>query len=124
MQAKTMASSLKLCSLAALTVAVVACGGGSGGDGVGQPAVKETADEFVTRVNKDMYDFSIEAAEAGWVQATFITKDTQAINARANERFLAYFSKAVKQAKAYDGQTLSPTTVRPTMKPREPSCRN
>jgi peptidyl-dipeptidase A len=113
MQAKSRSNLLKSLSLAALTLAVVACGGGSGGVGTSaKPTSKETADEFVARINKGMYDLSVEGAETGWVQATYITKDTQAINARANERYLAYFSKAVKEARAFDGHALSPATAR------------
>ncbi len=102
---------LKLASLTTLVVAVVACSGGNADDNT-KPATMESADEFVARVNKELYELSVEGAEASWVQSTFITKDTQAISARANERGLAYFSKAVKEANAYDGQKLSPATAR------------
>jgi len=40
------------------------------------------------------------------VQLTYITEDTQALAAKADERQLTYFNKAVKQAKTYDTSKL------------------
>jgi peptidyl-dipeptidase A len=82
------------------------CGGGQ------STAPKETADEFVARANKESYELAVDGAETGWVQATYITKDTQAINARATERQLAYTTRISKAAKAYVGQPMSPATAR------------
>jgi peptidyl-dipeptidase A len=72
----------------------------------------ETADAFVTRVNGEMTDLGRESSAAGWAYATYIIPDTEFLNARANERYLSYFSKAVGEAKAYEKQTLSPVTAR------------
>jgi peptidyl-dipeptidase A len=78
----------------------------------------ESADQFVARVNRELTALSDEAQAAAFTQDTFITRDTQLLNARANERYLAYLSKAVAQAKRYDGQKLSPPTARALMKLR------
>jgi peptidyl-dipeptidase A len=75
-------------------------------------APKETADQFVDRLNKDFTALHLEGAQAGWVQATYIMPDTEAINARTNDRFLAYFNSAVEQAKQFDGQSMSPASAR------------
>jgi peptidyl-dipeptidase A len=72
----------------------------------------ETADQFVARVNRELTEIEAEQASAGWVQGTFITVDTEYLNAKANERYLAYLSKAVEEAKRYDGQKLAPATER------------
>jgi peptidyl-dipeptidase A len=72
----------------------------------------ETGDEFVARLNTEMGALGDELNAAGWVQATYITADTQLLSARANERFLAYFSKAVAEARQYDGQKLSEPSAR------------
>jgi peptidyl-dipeptidase A len=81
-----------------------------------QPAASsantETAEQFVARINEEMADQSKELSAAGWVQATYITDDTQLLNARANERFLEYFSKAVEEAGRYEGQKLDPNSAR------------
>lgn len=75
-------------------------------------ASAETADEFVARLNKELAEIGAELSAAGWTQATYITVDTQLMNAKAYERFLAYFSSAVEQAKAFEGQPMSPASKR------------
>jgi len=75
-------------------------------------ARQESADEFVARVNKEMAELGKEVSAAGWVQATYITPDTELLNAKVNERFLAYFSKTVDEAKRYDGQKLEKNAAR------------
>ena len=56
-------------------------------------AAAETADEFVARLNRELAAISLEVNAAGWTQATYITVDTQFLNAKANERLLAAFSR-------------------------------
>ena len=75
-------------------------------------AAAETADEFVARLNREIAAIGLESAAAGWTQGTYITVDTQLLNARANERFLEYFSTAVEQAQKFDGQPMSPSSRR------------
>ena len=82
-------------------------------------AANESADEFVTRVNGELTARAQEAQAAGFTLDTFITPDTQLLNARANDRYLAYLSKAVAEAKRYDVQKLSPATARALMKLRD-----
>ena len=81
-------------------------------------AADESADQFVTRVNGELTALAQEAQAAGFTLDTFITPDTQLLNAKANDRYLAYLSKAVAQSKRYDGQALSPATARALMKLR------
>ena len=72
----------------------------------------ETADEFVARINKEFADIWLEGNAAGWTQATYINVDTELLNARATERWLAAFGKAVEEAKAFDGQPMTPASKR------------
>jgi peptidyl-dipeptidase A len=81
-------------------------------------AAPESADEFVARVNRELTELAQEAQAAGFTQDTFITLDTQLLNAKANERYLAYLSRAVAQARRYDGTQLSPATARALLKLR------
>jgi len=67
-------------------------------------AANESADEFVTRVNGELTARAQEAQAAGFTLDVFITPDTQLLNARANDRYLAYLSKAVAEARRYDTQ--------------------
>jgi peptidyl-dipeptidase A len=75
-------------------------------------ASAETADEFVARVNKEFADIALEVNAAGWTQATYINVDTQLLNARAFERYLEVFSRAVGEAKQFEGQPMSPASKR------------
>jgi peptidyl-dipeptidase A len=75
-------------------------------------ASAETADEFVARLNKEFADLALEVNAAGWTQATYINVDTQLLNAKAYERYLAFFSSAVEQAKQFEGQPMSPASRR------------
>jgi peptidyl-dipeptidase A len=72
----------------------------------------ETADEFVARLNKEFADIWLEGNAAGWTQATYINLDTQLLNARATDRWLAAFGKAVEEAKAFEGQPMSAASKR------------
>ncbi len=76
------------------------------------PAPKQSADEFVAELNRNLAEYSKELNAAGWTQSTYITPDTQLLSAKAQERFLEYFSRAVEQAKQYEGQKLAPQTAR------------
>jgi peptidyl-dipeptidase A len=76
------------------------------------PLSNKGAEEFVAQVNKDVSAHLQELNAAGWTQSTYITPDTQLLNARAQDRFLEYFTKAVKEAKQYEGQKLSPEVSR------------
>jgi peptidyl-dipeptidase A len=72
----------------------------------------ESADQFVARLNAEMAALSLELNTAGFTYATFINPDTEVLNAKANERYLEYFSRAVTQAKRYEGEKLSPINQR------------
>jgi peptidyl-dipeptidase A len=74
--------------------------------------VRESATDFVARVNQELAELNKELGAAGWVQATYITPDTQLLNAKANERYLEYFSKTVEEAKQHEGQTADKNAAR------------
>ncbi|MGC4029451.1 MAG: M2 family metallopeptidase [Steroidobacteraceae bacterium] len=76
------------------------------------PPTSADAAAFVTRLNADMLELGKEVSAAGWVQATYITADTQLLNARANERYLEYFSKAVKESRRFDAVQKDEATAR------------
>ena len=90
---------------------------------VTQATAAESADEFVARVNKELGALALEVDAAGFTQETFIKVDTELLNARANERYLAYLSHALEESKRYEGQQLSPATARALLKLRAERCR-
>jgi peptidyl-dipeptidase A len=75
-------------------------------------AAAETADEFVARLNHELAELSVEINAAGWTQATYITVDTQFLNAKAYERYLAAFSRLVAESKQFEGQPMTPASKR------------
>ena len=78
----------------------------------GKSAPKENADQFVARLNSELTELSLDSNQSGWLQATYINDDSQAVSARSSDRYLAYFNAAVKQAKGYDGQPMAPASRR------------
>jgi peptidyl-dipeptidase A len=96
---------VRLLASIAVVLAVTACGG----DGA---AKKETADEFVARANRELLDAGKETAQASWVQLTYITPDTESLSAKASEREQAAFAKAIAEAKAHEGDEMSPASAR------------
>jgi peptidyl-dipeptidase A len=66
------------------------------------PMTPQGAADFVAAVEKDLYGFSIEAARVAWVNATYITDDTDALNARygaiGTEKSVRYALDAAKYA--------------------------
>jgi peptidyl-dipeptidase A len=75
-------------------------------------AAAETADEFVARLNSELADRAFEVNAAGWTQSTYITVDTEYLNARAYERYLEAFSRLVGESKKFEGQPMSPASKR------------
>jgi len=120
--------SSRLVACAASGALILALAGGCAPPGPGTPApaggvsgragAAQSADEFVARVNGELAALSQEAQAAGFTLDTFITPDTQLLNAKANDRYLAYLSKAVAEARRYDPHELSPASARALMKLR------
>ncbi|HEX4854911.1 MAG TPA: M2 family metallopeptidase [Arenimonas sp.] len=75
-------------------------------------AGSEDADAFVARVNKTVKDMTPEMTSAAWLGATYISEDSQRLEAAANERWLAKNNEFVEQAKTYDPAGLTPATAR------------
>ena len=80
----------------------------------GAPTVAE-AQAFMDRVEADLLASSNEASRAAWVQATFITDDTEAISAKANERLLTMTNEFVVRARRFDGLQMPPDLTRKFM---------
>jgi len=68
----------------------------------GPPTVEE-ARAFLDRANAELLALGNEAARAGWVQATYITDDTEAIAAKASERLLTKTNELVIASRRFKG---------------------
>lgn len=94
---------------AALIIAGAIAGCGS------KNQAKESADEFVARVNAELQQQGHEDAMAAWVMQTYITPDTERLAAKADERVLEYYTRATKEARVYADADLSPQSRRALM---------
>lgn len=75
-------------------------------------APAETASAFIARANHDLSALAREVQSANFVQATDITPDTQFIEAKANDRYLALLGRDAAAARQFAGQKLAPADER------------
>lgn len=75
------------------------------------PTVAE-AKAFADEAEAKLFELSLEASRAGWVQSTYITDDTEALAAKANERAINAGVEYAKKAVRYDVPKLSAETAR------------
>jgi len=66
-----------------------------------------SAHAFVGQINHDLADLYYEGQVADFTQQTFITPDTQFMNAKANDRYLAALGQAAEEAKRYADAAIS-----------------
>ena len=68
------------------------------------PAAPTAADakQFLDTVNDSMKKLEVEGSQAGWVQQNFITDDTEAIEARVNQRVTDAIAKFAKDSVKFD----------------------
>ncbi|MBL4671401.1 MAG: M2 family metallopeptidase, partial [Arenicella sp.] len=75
-------------------------------------AKKESAKEFVARIETQGQALAKEVEAAYWVRNTYITDDTAVLASKAGERSLAFSSSVVEQAKKYKGSKMDKNTAR------------
>lgn len=73
--------------------------------GPGKPSAEE-ARKFLDDAEARLLALSDETNQAQWVQSNFITQDTEALSARANERMIKAAVEFSKQAARFDGVAL------------------
>jgi peptidyl-dipeptidase A len=69
------------------------------------PTVQE-AELFMKQVEARLAEMSVKVNHATWVQENFITEDTEALSADAQEQMTALTADLVEQAKRFDGLAL------------------
>ena len=72
------------------------------------PPSGDDARTFLAEVNDTMARLSIEAGQASWVYSTYITQDTEALNARANQVYIDAVARYAKAAARFDKVDVSP----------------
>ncbi|HSY07412.1 MAG TPA: M2 family metallopeptidase [Steroidobacteraceae bacterium] len=76
------------------------------------PPPAPTASAFVARVNEELADLGHEAQLTGFTQDTFLTSDTQFLNAQANDHYLAALGRAAQGARQFAAEKLAPADAR------------
>src|SRR6202051_2326570 len=66
------------------------------------------AKKFLDDADKKLFDLSLDSNQASWIQSTYITDDTEAVAARANERGIAEAVRLAKGAVRFDQLILPP----------------
>ncbi len=74
------------------------------------------ADAFIAGINQDLRKMLPYLNAATWLQQTYITDDSQAIGAKANEEFLGYQARKLQEAKRFNAtQGMTADTSRSLM---------
>ena len=73
---------------------------------------KETADEFVARVNREAAELMPEFTASQWIAATYSNDDSELLASKGNERYLTRSQQWVEQSRRFEGTTMSPATER------------
>lgn len=77
-----------------------------------QPSSAADASSFLATVNARLLDLSIKADRAAWVQATFITDDTEELAADRQREKIAATMAFAAEATRFDGSVLPETLAR------------
>ncbi len=90
-----------------LSLFVCACSAPTSGSadtatGAGDPK------KFMDDVNETLLKLGTEGSQAGWVSETYITDDTSALNARANQRFIDAIARFAKDSVKFDKVETTP----------------
>jgi peptidyl-dipeptidase A len=75
------------------------------------PTVAE-AEKFISDTESVLSDLAVKASRAAWVAANFITDDTEAIAAQANQDYIEAQTRLARDVKRFDGMRLPPVLER------------
>jgi peptidyl-dipeptidase A len=76
-----------------------------------KPTVQD-AEKFMHQAEARLNDLSIKLNRAAWVEDNFITDDTEALAADAQDQYTAATTQLVEQAKRFDGLDMPPELAR------------
>src|SRR5678816_2238203 len=72
----------------------------------------EEAQKFIADAEKRLFDLNVKFSRADWIKSTFITEDTEALSASANEELIAATTELAEQSRRFDGLQLPPDVAR------------
>ena len=95
-----MTSNIRFCLRVILLATVVLVGDGCRRNSPAATAAE--AQQFINNVNETMLKLGTAQQQAGWVSETYITDDTQALTARANQAYIDAIAKFAKESVRFD----------------------
>jgi peptidyl-dipeptidase A len=99
----------------AVGAVVLALAGVAGCSGAQPPTSKNGEaglTSFLEEANQTLLRLSNEANQAGWVQQTYITPDTDAISSRADQAYTTAVTDYAKKAARFDARSGTPSELR------------
>ena len=112
MKSKNLSILLPLAALAGVLLCVPAAPAQSATKG--KPTVAEAL-AFINNAEQELNSIGIDAARAQWVEETYITDDTVALVAKANDRVIARQTELIEEARRFEGLKLPPDAARKLM---------
>jgi len=83
----------------------------TGASARGKATVAE-AEAFMKKAEEQLFDLTVRASRANWVQENFITEDTQTLNAEAQEALTKVTTELALEARRFDGLKMPPELQR------------
>ena len=74
-----------------------------------------SAADFMKTAEQRLNDVGVKASRASWVQETYITDDTEALSADANNDVLATVNDLVRESQPFQTRGRSPALLPPTL---------
>ncbi len=78
-------------------------------DSISQSGAKGTpaeAEKFIADAEKRLFDLNVKYSRADWIKSTFITDDTEALSADANNAVITAVTELADQSRRFDGLDL------------------
>lgn len=104
---------LRYTLLIALAGSLAACAQQSDDDQ--GPATVAEAEAFVERMDTEGREYYLESAKAAWLASTYITPDSMAVSAKANERAIIFNNGMIEASKRFNDLELDGETDRAIM---------
>jgi peptidyl-dipeptidase A len=92
----------------ARALVLIIASGGLGSWSCGGSDDPPPVEPFLADANATLLKLGIEAGQASWVYSTYITQDTEALNARANQAAIEAGKRFAKEAARYDNVQVTP----------------
>jgi peptidyl-dipeptidase A len=108
MEATRYLSALTFAALTAGSTIVLVAQRPPASRGASPPATVADARRFLDEANRELLRLGTNSNRAGWVQATYITSDTETLAAQANELLLNAVTRYAKDARRFDTLALGP----------------